>query len=45
MKLIPRRFCLWETGLLRKSGRDEVVFKNMLLSYYQNRTSGRVTDK
>lgn len=29
---LPGRHCLWEAGLLRKSGRKEVVFENVLPS-------------
>ena len=32
-KLVPRRLCLWETGLLRESRKNEVVFKNMIPLY------------
>jgi len=28
-----QRLCLWETGLLRESRKNEVVFKNMIPSY------------
>lgn len=47
MKLMPRRLCLWETGLLRKSGRGEVVVV-VVLKYasvvLQNGNRGRMKD-